>query len=111
MQKEEILKSLDTEAKTISGSVKIKLTNTSEDTLSQICFRDYISAIGRTYGEMNGTSLDLESKFTGIYDVSSKETLEYSRTDKDKSILFVDLKSPLAPGKSTQIQFDYKASQ
>lgn len=109
MQKEEILKSLDTEAKTISGSVKIKLTNTSEDTLSQICFRDYISAIGRTYGEMNGTSLDLESKFTGIYDVSSKETLEYSRTDKDKSILFVDLKSPLAPGKSTQIQFDYKA--
>lgn len=100
---------LDTDTKTISGSVKIKLTNTSQDTWSQLCFRDYISAIGQTFDEMSGSNIALTSEFTGIYDVSSKESLDYYRTDEDKSVLFIKLKTPLDPGKNTQIQFDYKA--
>lgn len=38
---------LDTAGKMIDSRVKVKLTNSSQDTWSQLCFRDYISAIGQ----------------------------------------------------------------
>lgn len=100
---------LDTNEKEINGSVKIKLTNTSQDTWSQLCFRDYISAIGQTYSKMSGSKSSVASEFTRISDASTKDKLEYSRTSEDGSVLFVVLKSPLSPGERTEIKFDYKA--
>lgn len=100
---------LDTDEKEINGSVKIKLTNTSQDTWSQLCFRDYISAIGQIYNEMNGSKSSITSEFTSISNTSTKEELDYSRTNENSSVLFVVLKTPLAPGESTEIQFNYNA--
>lgn len=101
--------SLNTQTKEIDGTMTIKLTNTSEDTWSQLCFRDYISAIGQTYSEMSGAKQIVTSEFISISEASSKEELEYFRAQEDNSVLFVVLKAPLAPGESTEIQFKYQA--
>lgn len=107
--KYDIQLALDTDAKEISGSVKLLLTNTSDDDWSQLCFRDYIFSVGKTFDEMSGTDSNLESAFSGIYDASSMEALEYSRMAEDESVLLVNLQTPLASGESMEIQFDYKA--
>lgn len=101
---------LDTDAKTLEGSVKIHLTNTSQDTWEQLCFRDYIFAIGRTFDEMRGLDSGLRSEFRSVYDMAAKEILDYARADDDESVVFVTLNSPLEPGESMQMQWDYKAS-
>lgn len=100
---------LDTAGKMIDSRVKVKLTNSSQDTWSQLCFRDYISAIGQTFDEMNGLNSKLESEFTEIYNISSNESLNYARAADDKSVLFVSLNPPSNPGESIEIRFDYKA--
>lgn len=100
---------LDTDAKIIGGSVTVKLTNTSDDAWTRLCFRDYIAAIGETFDKMSGAGTGLESAFTGVSDTAAGETLAYSRTEADKSVLVVDLNAPLAPGAGMEVRFDYTA--
>lgn len=100
---------LDPKSKAIEGSVKINLTNNSDTVWTELCFRDYIAAMGQTFDQMSGSNNQLRSEFTRIFDIKTHEELNYVRGE-DQSVLFISLDSPLEPQQSMQIQFEYQAS-
>lgn len=108
--KYDIQLTLDTTAKSIAGSVSIQMTNTSQDTWTQVAFRDYIAAIGSLFNQMNAINSNLQSEFSRIYDTISKEDLTYTRAQADGSVLLVDLKNALEPGNSMKLTFEYQAN-
>lgn len=100
---------LDADQKTLQGSVKIVIHNTSKDEWTQICLRDYIPAMGRTQEELEGKKAEAASQFTKVIDTNTNQELEYTRNQEDASVVFVNLPTPLAAGAQMEMEVSFLA--
>lgn len=97
----------DTESKSLAAhfteTAVISFTNTSSDVWKRICLRDYAAS-----------NLELENDMGGEYTPGSiREVLDSAgntlkfEAQKDKSVVYVTLSSPLRPGERTTVTVDY----
>ena len=97
----------DTESKSLAAHLDetavISFTNTSSDTWKRICLRDYAAS-----------NLELENVMGGEYTPGSiREVLDSAgntlkfEAQKDKSVVYVTLSSPLRPGERATVTVDY----
>ena len=97
----------DTESKSqaahLDETAVISFTNTSSDTWERVCLRDYAAS-----------NLELENDMGGEYTPGSiREVLDSAgnklkfEAQKDKSVVYVTLSSPLRPGERTTVTVDY----
>lgn len=97
----------DTESKSLAARFEetavISFTNTSSDTWERICLRDYAASNLELENVMGGEYTP--GSIRGVSD-SAGRTLKFE-VQKDKSVVYVTLSSPLSPGERTTITVDY----
>lgn len=99
---------LDTENKSIGGTMTVIVRNTSSDTWDKLVFRDYPSLF--TPDTDSGYPADGRITDIGeIRDITESETLDYSRSGEDVSVLNVFLQTPLVSGDMRKITFSFTA--
>lgn len=105
----EIDLTLDIQPENYKMQEKIRVTvlNTSDTPWNEVCFRDYMSAL---YPIEQGMTDEKLSRQSGVSSVScGSDPLEVRLDEKDPSILYVALKTPLDPGKSVILDMEYAA--
>lgn len=119
---------LDPAEKTLSLTEVVTFTNTSDTVWDKVCFRNYAEAclqsgVGGIYVDENGDPIDpfadetpkvwyfVQDEYTcGITEVTDPETskpLSYYTDGDDKTSVFVELGTSLAPGESTAICIEF----
>lgn len=98
---------IDTDHKSIGGTMTVIVRNMSKDSWDNLVFRDYPSLF--TPDTNSGYPADGRITDIGeIRDITESEILSYSR-GTDASVLDVALKTPLAPGDMRKITFSFTA--
>ncbi|MCR4670837.1 MAG: M1 family metallopeptidase [Saccharofermentans sp.] len=104
--------SLDTKENTISGHVDFDFFNDSVDDWDKLCLRDYSSLFknpedaGYDKGiKTNGSLTEIKN----IKDSRGSNVLEYTREEKDVSVVWIPLNTKLAPGEKMTLSYDFVA--
>lgn len=103
---------LNPEKKTIGGHVVFEFYNDTEDIWDKLCFRDYPSlftnpkAVGYEDDRViNGAMTEI----SGIIDGRDGSSVSFSR-EEDVSVLWMNIKTPLAPGEKMTLTYDFTAT-
>ena len=83
----------------------ISFTNTSSDTWDKICLRDYAAANLELENSISDDKPYTPGSIREVKD-SSGNALSFS-VQEDKSVVYVQLPSPLKPGERTSVSIDY----
>ena len=103
---------LNPEDRTVGGHVTFTFFNDSEDSWNELCLRDYsslfIDAKTAGYDPNFYTPNGALTEITHVKDSRSEEELSVER-DKDVSVVWLKLKTPLAPGEKMTLSYDFSA--
>ena len=103
---------LDPENRTVGGHVVFTFYNDSEDSWNELCLRDYsslfIDAKTAGYDPKRYTPNGALTEITNVSDSRNEGTLDVER-DKDVSVVWLKLKTPLAPGETMTLAYDFSA--
>ncbi len=90
----------------LTETVRISFTNTSEDTWDQVCLRDYAVPNIDASHPYNVSAYPQEG-IAAVTDIQGTP-LSFSVKESDRSVIYVTLDMPLAPGERTTIAVDYQ---
>ena len=103
---------LDPENRTVGGHVVFTFYNDSEDSWNELCLRDYsslfIDAKTAGYDPKRYTPNGALTEITNVSDSRNEGALDVER-DKDVSVVWLKLKTPLAPGETMTLAYDFSA--
>ena len=103
---------LNPDTRTVSGHVTFSFYNDSEDVWDKLCLRDYsslfIDAETAGYNPNEVTTHGALSSITNLRDSRDGELLRYER-EEDASVVFVELKTPLAATEKMTLSYDFIA--
>lgn len=103
---------LDTKENTISGHVDFDFFNDSKDDWDKLCLRDYSSLFKNPKDAGYDPGIETHGKLTEITNIKDSRdgnVLEYEREKKDVSVVWIPLKSKLAPGEKMTLSYDFVA--
>ena len=97
----------DPQEQTIGGHVSLDLYNDSEDPWNELCMRDYPSL----FDDMKVYAVKVKDGggITDIDKMADSRTggLEFERDPADKSVIWIKLVKPLAPGEHMTLTYDF----
>ena len=107
---------LNTAERTVGGHVVFTFYNDTSDSWKELCLRDYSSHFTdvKTAGydperikttEINGAV----TKISNIHDSRDNNSLSFTREEKDASVVWIPLTTPLAPGEKMTLSYDFTA--
>ncbi|MBR6019445.1 MAG: M1 family metallopeptidase [Lachnospiraceae bacterium] len=103
---------LDPENRTVGGHVVFTFYNDSKDSWNELCLRDYsshfIDAKTAGYDPKRYTPNGALTEIANVSDSRNEGTLDVER-DKDASVVWLKLKTPLAPGEKMTLTYDFTA--
>ena len=103
---------LDPENRTVGGHVVFTFYNDSEESWNELCLRDYsslfIDAKTAGYDPKRYTPNGALTEITNVSDSRNEGALDVER-DKDVSVVWLKLKTPLAPGETMTLAYDFSA--
>ena len=108
---------MDPEKRTVGGQVVFSFYNDTESTWDELCLRDYSSLFvdAETAGYNRDETRPNDYKpngaiteITNVKDSRDDSVLTVNR-DKDVSVVWLKLKTPLAPGEKMTLSYDFSA--
>ncbi len=103
---------LDPENRTVGGHVVFTFYNDSEESWNELCLRDYsslfIDAKTAGYDPKQYTPNGALTEILNVSDSRNEGALDVER-DKDVSVVWLKLKTPLAPGEKMTLSYDFSA--
>lgn len=99
----EMVMELDPDSYTVTGSMILTFTNTSDVDLYEICLRDYPAAFQDKNGKF---TMDI----TNVMDLRTNTGLSFDRNGNDMTTVIISLDEPVKAGEDVSISLDFVTS-